>query len=201
MKNIFIYITCLIASFIITSCDNESTEDVSFTTNYAVFEFESVVVIPLGGTFSPDAVASEDGNDLPVSITENVNTNVVGIYDVIYAATNSDGFEASAFQTVVVHDPNVIGTNVSGAIQDVGRPERTGVITLVEGTTSIFYSTDFGFGGTFPMYFLMDGDVISDIPQNYIFGVSSVDLGYDPVALQFTTLMNPQGFDYVFEYQ
>jgi len=189
------------AASVLTACDVESTGDVSFVTNYAVFDFESVVVIPLGGTFSPSATASEDGTDLPVTTTESVNTNIVGIYDVTYSATNSDGFEASAFQTVVVHDPSIIGTDVSGAIQDVGRPERTGVITLVEGTTSIFHASDFGFGGTFPMYFQMDGDVISEIPQNYIFGVESVDLGYDPVAMQFTTLMNPQGFDYVFEYQ
>ena len=201
MRRIYIYITCLMTAFVFISCDVESTDNVSFVTDYAVFEYENLVVVPLGGTFTPSAIAAEGDAQLPVSVTESVNTNAVGIYDVSYAATNSDGFEASAFQTVVVHDPNIVGTDVSGAIQDIGRPERTGVISLVEGTTSIFYCTDFGFSGSFPMYFQMDGDVISEIPQNYIFGVESVDLTYDPVAQQFTTLINPQGFDYTFEYQ
>jgi len=192
---------CIVTSTIFTACDIENTGDVSFVTNYAVFEYEDTVVIPLGGTFSPAAIAKEDDNELTVTTTESVNTNIVGIYDVTYSATNSDGFEASAFQKVVVHDPNIVGTDVSGAIQDANNPARTGVISLIEGTTSIFLATDFGFSGTFPVYFQMDGDVISEIPQNYVFGAESVDLTYDPVSMTFTTLINPQGFAYTFEYQ
>ncbi|HPF97097.1 MAG: DUF5011 domain-containing protein [Flavobacteriaceae bacterium] len=201
MKRLFKHIICIMAIVAFVSCDTEETSDVSRVTTYAVFEYDPIVVIPLGGAFEPSAIATENGGELQVTTTENVNTNVVGIYDVVYSATNSDGFEANAFQTVVVHDPSIVGNDVSGAIYDVGRPERTGVISLVEGTTSIFYCTDFGFSGSFPMYFQMDGDVISEIPQNYTFDVESVDLTYDPVLLQFTTFINPQGFDYTFKYQ
>jgi hypothetical protein len=155
----------------------------------------------VGGTFSPAATASENGVDLPVTTTESVNTNIVGIYDVAYSAANSDGFVASAFQTVVVHDPSIVGTDVTGNIQDANNPARTGVISLIEGTTSIFLSSDFGFGGTFPVYFQMDGDVISEIPQTYVFGATSVALTYDPGAMIFTTSIQPYGFDYTFEYQ
>lgn len=196
---LYIIIPCITVFF--NSCDTDDTENVSDITNYATFEFEELVVIPLGGTFTPSASASEDGNPLDVQSSGDVNTDVVGIYDVTYSATNSDGFDANVFQTVVVHDPAIIGTDVSGSIRDTNRNERTGVISLVEGTTSIFLASDFGFGGTFPVYFQMNGDVISEIPQNYIFGASSVDLTYDPVSKKFTTLINPQGFSYEFEYQ
>lgn len=201
MKKIMLYIIIPCITVFFNSCDTDDTENVSDITNYATFEFEELVVIPLGGTFTPSASASEDGNPLDVQSSGDVNTDVVGIYDVTYSATNSDGFDANVFQTVVVHDPAIIGTDVSGSIRDTNRNERTGVISLVEGTTSIFLASDFGFGGTFPVYFQMNGDVISEIPQNYIFGASSVDLTYDPVSKKFTTLINPQGFSYEFEYQ
>lgn len=202
MKKIISYIYIFCAPVLFTSCtsDNDS-EGLSAVTNYATFEYEELVVVPLGGTFTPSATASEDGNSLEVNSSGTVNTEVVGIYDITYSATNSDGFDANVFQTVVVHDPTIIGTDVSGAIRDTSRNERTGVISLIEGTTSIFLASDFGFGGTFPVYFQMDGDMISEIPQNYIFGATSVDLTYDPVSKKFTTLINPQGFSYEFEYQ
>lgn len=201
MKKIVLYISLICITAFFYSCESDDTENVSDITNYATFEFEDLVVIPLGGTFTPEASATEDGNALEVRSSGSVNTDVVGIYDITYSATNSDGFDANVFQTVVVHDPDIIGANVSGAIQDKNRPARTGIISLVEGTTSIFFVTDFAFGGTFPMYFQMNGDVISEIPQNYIFGVTNVDLTYDPVAREFTTQVFPFEFSYEFEYQ
>ena len=195
----------MISIFTITtlfvSCDTESTDEVSFVTNYAVFEYDDLVVIPLGGSFTPNATATENGQVLETTVSGSVNTNVVGVYDVSYSAENSDGFAASAFQTVVVHDPSIVGTDVSGDIWDKGNNARTGVISLIPGTTSIFLASDFGFGGTFPVYFQMDGDVISEIPQPYIFDVTSVDLTYDPISMEFTTLIHPYEFGYTFEYQ
>ncbi len=201
MKKIVLYISLLCIAAFFYACESDDTENVSDITNYATFEFEELVVVPLGGTFTPEASASEDGNPLEVKSSGTVNTDVVGIYDIVYSATNSDGFDANVFQTVVVHDPEIIGTDVSGAIQDKNRPSRTGIISLVEGTTSIFFVTDFAFGGTFPMYFQMNGDVISEIPQNYIFGVTTVILTYDPSTREFTTEVLPYGFAYEFEYQ
>lgn len=201
MKKLITYIICIVGFTCLSACDTEETNDVSRVTNYAVFEYEPVVVVPVGGTFTPSATATEGDVELTVNTSGTVNTSAIGIYDVVYSATNSDGFDANAFQTVVVHDPSIVGADVSGAIYDVARPERTGVISLVEGTTSIFYCTDFGFSGAFPVYFQMNGNAISEIPQNYIFDVESVDLTYDPVLLQFMTVINPQGFDYTFKYQ
>ncbi|WP_418499630.1 immunoglobulin-like domain-containing protein [Flagellimonas sp.] len=189
------------AFVVAVSCHKETTEGLSLVTNYAVFEYDALVVVEVGDDYTPTVNATENGQSIAVGTSSNVDTNTVGIYGVTFSATNSDGFEASVFQTVVVHDPDIVGTDVSGDIWDKGNNSRTGVISLVEGTTSIFYATDFGFAGAFPVYFQMDGDVISEIPQTYAFDVSSVDLTYDPVTREFTTLINPQGFGYTFEYQ
>lgn len=201
IKNKLIKIVSLVFTIILfVSCSEESptTSELTF---FPTFEFEPIVIVALGDTFTPSAIATEGGVEIPVAISGSVDSNTVGVYTITYSATNSDGFDGAENQTVVVHDPAIIGTDVSGAIEDVNRPTRTGVISLVSGTTSIFYVTDFAFGGTFPMFFQMDGDTISDIPQNYVFGVVSVDLTYDPIALMFTTLVNPQGFGYTFQYQ
>lgn len=199
-KLIYIFI---IGSVMFTGCTPDSTGDVSGVTSYAVFDYIDFEVIPLGGTFTPSATASEAGNDIPVTVGGDVvNTSKVGVYGVSYSATNSDGFSSGVTQTVVVHDPEIIGSDVTGAIEDKGRPSRTGVITLIEGTTSIFHCTDFGFGGAFPVYFQMNGDDILDIPQPYINGVTKVDLTYSPTEPRtFTTLIHPQGFAYTFVYQ
>ncbi|WP_274473809.1 immunoglobulin-like domain-containing protein [Mangrovimonas aestuarii] len=201
MKNFYkiVFLFAVVISF--SACQTDDSEDVSFVTEYAVFEYEPEIVLELGSTFEPSAVATQGGTPLEVIVSGDVDTNTVGVYDVAYSAVNSDGFEASAFQKVVVHDPSIVGTDVSGNIVDANNGSRTGIITLVEGTTSIFYCTDFGFAGNFPMYFQMDGDVISEIPQVYPFGATSVELTYSPATQTFTTLIAPYGFGYTFVYQ
>ncbi len=194
------YIIYFIITLFVWSCSDDDAKDVSSITNYPTFTYDELVIVELGGSFNSSVTATEDGTNLEVSTSGSVDTNTVGVYLVNYSATNSDGFSGSVTQTVIVHDPSIVGTDVSGNIRDTTRTSRTGVISLVDGTTSIFYCTDFAFGGAFPMYFQMNGDTISEIPQAYIFGVTSVDLTYDSSSKQFTTLVNPQGFDYAFEY-
>ncbi|WP_298239206.1 immunoglobulin-like domain-containing protein [uncultured Algibacter sp.] len=201
IKNKLIKVVSLVWTIVLfVSCSEQSpiTSDLTF---FPTFEFEPTAIVAVGDTFTPSATANEGGVDLPVGISGSADTNTIGIYTITYSATNSDGFDGSETQTVIVHDPSIVGTDVSGDIQDVGRPERTGVISLVPGTTSIFFVTDFAFGGTFPMYFQMDGDVISEIAQVYPFGATSVDMTYDPITKTFTTFVNPYGFGYTFQYQ
>lgn len=202
MKNIkklsFIGVFAMI--FAVTSCSDNEPAITSRTTNYAVFEYESTVVVPVGGTFTPTAIAREDGAEIPVKNSGAVNTAAVGIYTVTYSATNADGFDATAVQTVIVHDPSIVGTDVSGTVRDKGNNSRTATISLVPGTTSIFYSTDFGFAGLFPIYFQMNGNTISAIPQTYPLAQSSVVLGYNAGTREFTVGIQPAGFSYTFEY-
>lgn len=190
-----------IFTILFSSCDIETTEDLSSVTNFPVFEYDSFTVIAKGTTFSANAKAFENGSEIPVTTETNLDSEIPGVYNVTYSAVNSDGIVANAFQTIVVHDPSIVGTDVTGSIVDANNASRTGVITLVEGTTSIFLASDFGFGGTFPVYFQMDGDLISEIPQTYVFSATQVDLTYDPVNQVFTTLIHPYGFAYTFKYQ
>lgn len=202
MIKIIKYIIPVFLLLFLTACEQDlDTEGISKVTIFPTIEFEPLKVVALGDSFTPTAIATEGGTEIPVTIAGTVDTGTVGIYSITFSATNSDGIAGSVTQTVVVHDPTIIGTDVSGEIEDINRPTRKGTITLVEGTSSIFYATDFAFGGVFPMYFQMDGDVISEINQPYIFSVTSVDLTYDPTTKVFTTLVNPYGFGYTFQYQ
>lgn len=197
MKKIFLFICSVV---LLASCSEDETRNVSDITNYATFDYEPVVAVPLGGSFTPGAIATEGGVELLVTIDGSVDTNTKGVYTFTYSATNSDGYSATATQTVVVHDPAIVGTDVSGNFRDKNNNARTGVISLVPGTTSIFYATDFGFSGAFPVYFEMDGDTANEINQVYPLDQDGIDLSYDPVAEEFSITISPAGFAYTFEY-
>ncbi len=205
MKNIINKFLILLVSltFIISCSSDADTFGVSRVTTYPTFNYEPIVAVPLGGTFSTDDVTAFEGStELPVNVVGSANTNVVGAYDFTYSAQNSDGFNGVVNQTVVVYDPNGTGTNVSGKIRDVNNNSRTGVISLVPGTSNIYYCTDFGFAGAFPVYFQMNGDIPSAIPQVFhgYDPATTVDIGYNPVTKKFTVAIDPYGFSYEFEY-
>lgn len=199
-KNKILKLFSVFAILLVASCTEEDPIK-STITNFPTFEYEEFVVVAIGDPYTPSAQAFEGDAEIEVEINGSVDTGTVGVYSISFSASNSDGYNGTASQTVVVHDPAIVGTDVSGEIQDTTRPVRDGVISLVPGTTSIFFASDFGFGGVFPMYFQMDGDVISEIPQSYVFDATSVDLTYDPVNKIFTTLIHPYGFGYTFEYK
>lgn len=184
----------------LASCKKGDSYDVSKVTTFASFEYDALVVLEVGEAFTPSAVATEGDKTLDVSITGSADVNTVGVYDIVYAATNSDGYDGLANQTVVVFDPLLTGIDVSGRINDTGRTERTGVISKIEGTTNIFYCTDMGFAGAFPLYFQMIGDVMDVIPQTFAFDATEVNGTYDPVAKTFSIEILPYGFTYEFEY-
>lgn len=200
---------CLIVTVIVlamgaSSCENDGDSvGVSTVTYFPTFELTDGenVVITSGSTFTPDAVVKEGENELIPEIDNPVNNTTPGIYEVVYSAKNSDGYAGSKAQQVIVYDPSIVPTDVTGNIADIGRPERKGVISLVPGTTNIFYCTDMAFSGVFPLYFMMNGDEMIVIQQSFIFGVTSVDASYDPVAKTFSIVVNPQGFDYNFQYE
>jgi hypothetical protein len=198
MKFKYLIVCLLIVSLF--SCKKGDSYDVSKITTFATFEYDPLVVIPVGTPYTPEVVAKEGDNTITATITGSSDVNTVGVYNYTFSATNAEGYEGTALQTLVVYDPTLTGTDVSGNINDIGRPERTGVISLVEGTSNIFYCTDMGFGGVFPVYFQMIGDVMEVIPQPFIFGVEEVQGTYDPINRTFSVLILPQGFAYNFEY-
>lgn len=189
-------------SIITVSCDSEGDSvGISQTTFFPTFELTDgeMVVIETGSTFTPSATVMEGTNTLTPTIDNGINSAVPGVYNVVYSAENTDGYSGSTTQTVIVYDPSIVPTNVVGNIFDTGRPARTGVISLVEGTTNIYYGTDMGFAGAFPMYFMMDGDTFVELPQTYPFGATQVVGSYDPGTHQITVTILPYGFDYTFQ--
>lgn len=199
-----IVMTIVMLSIASLSCEEEGDSfGISTVTYFPTFELTdgNRVVITTGSDFTPKAVVLEGENELTPDIENGVNNSVPGIYPVIYSAENSDGYSGSATQQVIVYNPAIVPTDVTGNIVDTNNSSRTGVITLVPGTTNIFHCTDMGFAGTFPLYFQMDGDVMTVIPQTLAFSATSVEASYDAVSEQFSVLIQPYGFAYTFQYQ
>jgi hypothetical protein len=191
-------------SMISFSCDPDGDSfDVSTVTYFPTFELVAgeSVVIETGDNFVPDAIVKEGENELTPTIDNGVDSDVPGIYSVVYSAINSDGYAGSATQEVIVYDPAIVATDVTGDIVDVNNSSRKATISLVPGTTNLFLGSDMGFAGVFPVYFQMDGDVMTVVPQTFALGQTSVTGNYDPATERFSVLIQPAGFAYTFKYE
>ncbi|MBI9056485.1 DUF5011 domain-containing protein [Labilibaculum sp. DW002] len=107
MKKI-LYISLLAIITLFSACDDKETEDISRITYFPDFTLE-------GGEFyrhemgtaytEPGVVAMEGENELEVVTSGDVvDSNVPGIYEVVYSATNVDGFDGSVSRYVIVTD-------------------------------------------------------------------------------------------------
>lgn len=188
-------------SMISIACEDGDSYGVSTVTYFPTFELVAgeSVVIEKGEDFTPEAIVTEGETVLTPTISSNVNKNVPGIYNVVYSAVNSDGYAGTASQEVVVYDPAIVATDVRGTIVDTNNSSRTGTVTLVPGTTNLFLGSDMGFAGVFPLYFQMDGDVMTVIPQTFELGQSSVEGSYDPSTKRFSVTIHPAEFSYTFQ--
>lgn len=198
----WIAISIVSLSIVSTACDPEGDSyGVSTVTYFPSFELVDgeTVVVELGDEFVPNAIVKEGENQLEPTIDSNVDTDEPGIYNVNYSAVNSDGYAGVKTQKVVVYDPSIVATDVTGDIVDVNNANRTGTITLVPGTTNIFLGSDMAFLGVFPLYFQMDGDVMTVIPQTFAQGQTGAVVSYDPGTKRFTVKVIPAGFTYTFQ--
>ncbi|RKE90963.1 immunoglobulin-like domain-containing protein [Ichthyenterobacterium magnum] len=103
-NNIIKSLLCLVV-LIFSSCDTESTDNVSDTTDYAVLEIigDTELIIPQGDAWvDPGADVTLAGAPYPYTTSLVVDTNVPGVYYITYEAVNDLGFTASATRTVVV---------------------------------------------------------------------------------------------------
>jgi hypothetical protein len=112
----------------LSACQKDlTTAGLSDITYYATFDFkgDEVVIIPLNGTYTEAGVtASEDGVDLPVTVSVSgemtgysgttVPTNVADKYIISYSATNSDGYDAAAERIVWVSPNDNLTTGIAG---------------------------------------------------------------------------------------
>src|SRR5690349_12978720 len=57
---------------------------------------DKYIAIVKGGTYTEPGVTAKEGTaDIAVTTTGTVNTNTPGVYDIVYSATNKDGFTSS----------------------------------------------------------------------------------------------------------
>lgn len=154
-----------------------------------------MAIIPKGGQL-PEVKFAESGKTIdPAKITlEGVDKNTVGVYNATITIGN-----VKLNKKVLVYEPSIVGNDITGSYYDMKRPKRTGIISLVEGTKSIFLASDFGLFRILPVYFQMNGEKPSVIPQSFAFKVQSVDLTYDVSARRFTVNIKPQGYHYTFQ--
>ncbi len=140
MKNIIKSIACIMVLFL-SSCDTETTANVSDTTDYAVIDMNGSdeVIINQGDAWTdPSANVTLAGAPFPFETSTVVDPNVPGVYYITYSAVNDLGFSASATRTVVVVStaPSIYTLAGSWARSN-GSP---GTCTLVSGDR--YYSYD-----------------------------------------------------------
>jgi len=154
-----------------------------------------MAIIPKGGQLSEVKFAESGKTIDPAKITlEGVDKNTVGLYNATITIGN-----IKLNKKVLVYEPSIVGKDITGSYYDMKRPQRTGIVSLVEGTKSIFLASDFGLFRILPVYFQMNGEKPSVIPQSFAFKVQSVDLTYDVSARRFTVNIKPQGYHYTFQ--
>ncbi len=116
--NSILFSLFIAGSLLITSCKKDDV------TNPVVTLTGSDMTVSLQGTFNDPGATANDNKDgkLSPAVSGNVNTNLKGVYDLTYTATDAAGNSGSAVRRVtVVNDAdgingsyNVAGTQTSG---------------------------------------------------------------------------------------
>lgn len=111
--------------FVLSSCSEDSTSDVSQVTNYPILELigDETVIINQGSVFEdPGIIATENGSNIPYTSSvsglfrgeSTLNPNVVDIYTITYNAVNQDGFNGSITRTVIVANNDDLTAGIAG---------------------------------------------------------------------------------------
>ncbi|WP_178987592.1 immunoglobulin-like domain-containing protein [Winogradskyella schleiferi] len=150
----------VISALFLSSCETDSTEDVSEVTVFAELSLlgDPIMFSPVGQPFAdPGADASIGGASAPFETVSNVDTSTPGFYNVTYIATNDDGFQASANRQVIVYEDNGTIAGIYDGIR-VGRDDG-GLVLISQISADQFYISDllagwyeFGPNGYGPAY-------------------------------------------------
>lgn len=100
-----IIITILFACGLLSSCESDTTSNVSKVTNYPVITIngENLMILNQGDAYTEEgAIAFEGETEIDVDTKGSVNTLVPNVYKISYSAINIDGFAASKTRTVIV---------------------------------------------------------------------------------------------------
>lgn len=126
MKSKLLYLMVFSFVLLVSGCDDESTAGMTRITYYPTIELlgSTSVVLNLGESYADEGCYAElNGEDVSadVVVTSGVNANKVGIYSIVYASYNEDGFSATASRTVYVVDPSSVATLYFGESQTATR--------------------------------------------------------------------------------
>ncbi len=157
MKKI-IYSLFICLAFVLSSCEDETSQDTSKITYFVDFEMlgDQTTLVPVGTPYTEAGViATEGGNDITSSmvVSGSVDSDKIGLYTINYAATNVDGFASSISRTVIVYNPEIT-TDMSGTYvaeagtyrfhATVGDTPYSGYnVTITQLAPGFFYVTDF----------------------------------------------------------
>ena len=121
------YLSLIIGSlFIFSSCEKE-TEDISKVLHFTI-QGEETILVPIGTEFSdPGFNITLSGKDVSndVTVTQNVDEETVGLYQVKYVYRNNNTGEEVRTRTVIVCDPSV-EADMSGEYTTQDGTVRTG---------------------------------------------------------------------------
>lgn len=126
MKSKLLYLMVFSFAMWLSGCDDESTAGMTRITYYPTIELlgNTSVVLNLGESYADEGCYAElNGEDVSadVVVTSGVNANKVGIYSIVYASYNEDGFSATTSRTVYVVDPSSVATLYFGESQTATR--------------------------------------------------------------------------------
>ncbi len=210
MRNkIFILGIILTALVGLNSCEDITTEGVTGITYYPDISIagSETVYIEKGSTYTDEgATATENGVEIEVTSSSNVDASTPGTYSVGYTASNSDGFSKTVYRNVYVYDGNMSTEDISGTytghvIRDNnstkeygGNPVTLTATDLIPDATGIyeitdwiagFYDIGYGYGANYAFTGLIqingDNEVVI-ISQDNAWGVAVDDVvgSYDP---------------------
>ena len=121
-----------------------------------------------GGTYTEPGVTAKEGDkDLQVKITGAVDVNTVGVYDIVYSATNKDNFSGSVTRTIaILPTAEQAGVDISGSYVYATNAAYT---SLIQKLAPGFYLSNNVWGSSqIPSYiFTSDGATLT-LPLNEI---------------------------------
>lgn len=108
-----------VATCVFQGCEKLETEGVSYETQFVDFtmEGEPLLSVVKGETYEEPGVTAKEGDEeKEVTISGTVDVNTVGIYEIVYSATNNDGYPGSVTRRVVVlPEAEHEGVDISGS--------------------------------------------------------------------------------------
>lgn len=137
----------MISGLLFTSCEADSTDNVSQVTAYANMSLngDALVVLKEGQPYTEQgAVAIADGKKFDVKIDGAVDTSKPAVYKIKYSAVNNDGFSAYTSRTVIVLSNKPSTIDLSGTFTRSGNANN--VTKLADRKYSCDNATGYGAG-------------------------------------------------------